>query len=720
CTFARPPLPINFASIPTAPQSGSSHTITFRTTVNANVVTGQMICNNASLTFAETQGAQVIGPACITVQAPTLGTPTKRAVDLGPGGTPQPADTMQFTITIPKSSSPAANGITFRDDMPNYLRMIPGSVVAPPGATVTAQATGGASGTGFVQVDSITIPANVPSVTVSFSAHIFTESEFNAAGVPSGQINGRQICNQGAVSAGFLMSPLQTDDPTTTPSPDATCFALTFVPRLGGDKVGAPQTGNVVPGQRIDYTVDLTNSGNRSETLTITDNLPPAVTGFVLDQTPASITPVTTTFQPPPAGANMTGLLTMTGVTLPPGLATQLKFHVFVDANAADGTIIQNAAAVTVAEDPTQNAIFRSGQLTVFARPDLSTMTKTVVNAAGGAVFRPGDPIRYTIAIPNTGNRDATSTVVRDVIDPSLTQVVPDAGGGFDAGTRTVTWSVGTIAVGATVTLHIDARIVAPLGNGTVVSNQAFATATQIPAPGTPSDDPATPALDDPTRFVVLSAPDFGATTKAVANTNGGPTFRPGDTVRYTINVRNARTEASTNTRVHDVVDGNLGSVTIVAGTGTFDTVTRTITWTLGPMAPGDSALLVLTAQIVTPLANGTVIANQAFVRSDQVPAPGTPSDDPATPAVDDPTRFTVTSRANLSTSTKILFDENGGAVQPNDFLTYTVTLRNSGDAPARNLVVTDVVDANLVMVTPQDGGSFDAATRTITWTLAA
>src|SRR5262249_14378129 len=151
------------------------------------------------------------------------------------------------------------------------------------------------------------------------------------------------------------------------------------------------------------YTVDLNNSGNRNETLTITDNLPPGVTGFVLDQTPASLTQVTTTFSPPPAGTNGTGLLVVSNVTLSPGLATQLKFHVSVDPNAADGTVIQNGAAVAVAEDPTQNTTFQSGQLTVRSRPDFSTMTKTVTNTSGATIFKPGDPIRYTIIVPNTG-----------------------------------------------------------------------------------------------------------------------------------------------------------------------------------------------------------------------------------------------------------------------------------------------------------------------------
>jgi uncharacterized repeat protein (TIGR01451 family) len=719
CTVVGNTLTVNFAQIQPSPVTGSSHTITFRATLDATVTVGQNLCDSATLTMTEVPTAQTIGPACVTIQPPQLGTPTKRVIDLGPGAQPQPGDTLQFTVALTKTSSPAANAITFRDDMPAFLRLIPGSVVAPLGATVTAQATGGANGTGFLQLDNVSIPASTPQVSVTFSAHVFTEAEFNAASVASGAINGKSICNQGSESAKFLPSPLLTDDPATSAASDPTCVKLLFAPVLGGSKVGAPASGQVQPGQRVDYTINLANTGNRNETLTLTDDLPLGVTGLVVDTPPISSTPIAQTISPPPAGANKTGQLVLSNVTVVPGASTQLKFHVTIDPAAADGTVVQNTVAVVVAEDATQNTTFKSGAVTVFARPVLA-MTKTVARTAGAGVFQPGDAIRYTITIPNNGNRPATQTVLRDTIDANLTAVVPDSAGTFDQATHAVTWNLGTVAVGATTTVHIDAKVVSPLANGTVVSNQAFATANEIAAPGTPSDDPTTAAPGDPTRFTVQSAPNFAGMQKTVANTThpGGPNA-PGDVLRYTINLHNAGTAISTNTRVVDVLDPNLTFVAITSGTGTFDAPSRTITWTLGSMAPGDSALLVATARIVSPLANGTVIPNQAFVRSDQVTPPGTPSDDPTTTAVNDPTVVTVTSSATLTTSAKTVLDENGGNAQPGDFLTYTVTLTNTGNSPARSVVVTDVVSPLLTAIAPQDGGVLNAATHTITWTLA-
>jgi len=54
------------------------------------------------------------------------------------------------------------------------------------------------------------------------------------------------------------------------------------------------------------------------------------------------------------------------------------------------------------------------------------------------------------------------------------------------------------------------------------------------------------------------------------------------------------------------------------------------------------------------------------------------------------------------------------------DVLTFTIHYGNTGNMDATGVVITDVVDTNLGDVTPQDGGSYDAETRTITWHIGA
>ena len=54
------------------------------------------------------------------------------------------------------------------------------------------------------------------------------------------------------------------------------------------------------------------------------------------------------------------------------------------------------------------------------------------------------------------------------------------------------------------------------------------------------------------------------------------------------------------------------------------------------------------------------------------------------------------------------------------DVLTFTIHYGNRGNMGATGVVITDVVDTNLRDVTPQDGGSYDAETRAITWNIGA
>jgi uncharacterized repeat protein (TIGR01451 family) len=140
----------------------------------------------------------------------------------------------------------------------------------------------------------------------------------------------------------------------------------------------------------------------------------------------------------------------------------------------------------------------------VYAASDLRASTKAVSSATAVT----GQLLTYSIVVKNAGAVAATNVVVADTVDTArLGNIVP-AQGGFLAGS-TITWSQAATpalaAVGPTpagdVTLTFTARVLAGVADGTVISNQAFLTSgTQT---GIPSDDPSTPALDDPTRVTI-------------------------------------------------------------------------------------------------------------------------------------------------------------------------------------------------------------------------
>jgi len=56
------------------------------------------------------------------------------------------------------------------------------------------------------------------------------------------------------------------------------------------------------------------------------------------------------------------------------------------------------------------------------------------------------------------------------------------------------------------------------------------------------------------------------------------------------------------------------------------------------------------------------------------------------------------------------------GSISPGEVLTYTIDYRNNGSGAATNFVITDTVDPSLTGVTVLNGGTFDSATKVVTW----
>lgn len=116
----------------------------------------------------------------------------------------------------------------------------------------------------------------------------------------------------------------------------------------------------------------------------------------------------------------------------------------------------------------------------------------------------PGDTVRYTVVLTNTGSQDASNVVFDDTPDSNTALVV----GSVTASTGTVTTGnasgdtqvgvdVGTLAIGASATIAfdvvVDSGIDPALG---MVSNQGTVTGTDL---SVQTDDPDLPGAADPT-----------------------------------------------------------------------------------------------------------------------------------------------------------------------------------------------------------------------------
>ena len=263
-----------------------------------------------------------------------------------------------------------------------------------------------------------------------------------------------------------------------------------------------------------------------------------------------------------PAGALR--LVAATGVSNASGLAFAADGTLLTASSGASGSEYRVAAANgTVVRTPAGGPHW-VGDLAgcSFPRPTL-TAAKSAVPASAA---RPGATIDYTIGVRNSGTVPAMDAVLRDEIPAHTSYVqgstrlngssVPDRAGSSPLGAGLPVNSpgaaAGMIAPGSVATVNFAVRVgaLSPTGLDRVV-NQGAVFFGGGPESGVPTDDPGTPAPDDPT-VVMLRA---GAPQLSVSKWADRSVARPGDRIRYTILVQNRGDASFTPARPARVVD---------------------------------------------------------------------------------------------------------------------------------------------------------------------
>ncbi|MGD9570800.1 MAG: hypothetical protein AB7V62_02795 [Thermoleophilia bacterium] len=349
------------------------------------------------------------------------------------------------------------------------------------------------------------------------------------------------------------------------------------------------------------------------------------------------------------------------------------------------------------------------------------TSTKTVTDVNGGQV-EPGDVLEYAIALQNTGLDAAVGVSLTDPIPANTTYEAGSlqvsggantgpktdaagddqaeaAGGGvtFRLGAGATAAAGGSLGIGESTEVRFRVRVGASTPAGTVIPNTATIDFTGATT-GMPFKDTTAPAT-----VTVVGAPRLGAAKTATlevdADRSGG--VSGGDTLRYSITVTNSGNQAATGVRLGDQLDPNTrlvnGSVTTTAGTvtagnGSGDTAVGVA---IGTLAPGASATIAFTAQVVNPLPPGTTrVLNQAVVDADGQPQVRT--DDPVTVLLGDATTVAIGGRP---AGARLAIDVRGPArARPLQVVRYCATVRNRSRVVARVLTIRVPVPAGTVV----------------------
>jgi large repetitive protein len=534
---------------------------------------------------------------------------------------PNVGDVVTFTVTATNAGPDTAPGVAVNDPLPAGLDFVSSSA---------------SRGTYSDSTGTWTIGAMAPgdTVTLSIDARVTTSGT---------KTNAAEVSASGA------------SDPDSTPGngdpgeDDRATASLT--PRLADlAVVKTVDNARANVGEQVTFTVTLRNLG------------PDTATNVVVDD-------------PLPAG------LSFVGATASQGNYDDTTGHWTVGTVAVGAieTLALTATVDTLGEITNTASVGASDVLdpNPANNTDTARIDQLVDLVVGKSVDHPaqdvGRDVVFTVTVRNDGPSAATGVVLHDALPAGLDHVSHTGDGTYVPGTGA--WTVGSLANGATATLHITATVTAPAP----VTNTASVVTVDQPQSRTDNDeDRAT--VTPPSADVAL--------TKVVSDA------RPalGEQTTWTVTVANNGPDAAADVVVTDILPAGLSFVSASASQGSYDAGTGA--WTVGAMAAGATQTLDLLTEI-TALGDRTNTATASATTYD--PDLGNNTDD----------AFLTTKLADIGVGKHV--DDPTPAV--GQVVTFAVTATNNGPDPARKVVLRDRLPAGVAYVSDDGAGAYDPGT---------
>jgi uncharacterized repeat protein (TIGR01451 family) len=601
--------------------AGSSSSVQLIVKVNSPLANGTLITNpGPSLDTSETAPATA-APITTTVgSAPSLGLTMTDSPDPVAAGA-----NLTYTIGYSNNGNANASGVQI--------------TAALPASTTFVSATGGGV-------------AGIGSVTWAIGA-------LNAGSSGSVQMVVRvasPLANGSTIGSGALTVACNQIATVTGPTIITT---VTSAPVLTISAVDAPDPVNA--GANLTYTLSYTNGGNA------------VATAVVLSDT----LPANTTFVSATGGGVASGnVVTWNLGTLGVGASGSAQMVVRVASPLANGTTISHA---TYSIDSAQTTPASGAQVTttVSSSPNLAI----ALAEAPDPVVAAGN-LTYTLSYSNTGNANATGTIVTDAL-PTNTSFVSATGGGTSSA-GTMTWSVGNLNAGSSGSVQLVVRVASPLADGTVITNGTGSIrSTQTAAVS------ATAVTTTVTSHPILTLTQADAPDPVSAGAN----------LTYTLSYGNAGSAAATAVVMTASIPVNTTFVS-AGGGGTLSG--GTVTWNLGTLAAGATGSATLVVKVTSPLASGTTINSGAPVIDCAETAPVSAA--------------TITTTVSSAPALAVSMTDAPDPVAAGASITYTIAYANSGNAQATGVVLSDPIPANTTFMSATNGGT--RAGSTVSWNL--
>ena len=374
-----------------------------------------------------------------------------------------------------------------------------------------------------------------------------------------------------------------------------------------------------------------------------------------------------------------------------------------INQQAIDAGGVTNTASATALSPKGESIAVTSNevQTTIASAPGIEVIKTATINDNGDADFGVGDVVQYTIEVKNTGNVTLEITV-EDVLKDNK---------GVDIALTSGTDKLSipsSIDPGTSETYTVYQLINQAIVDAGGLTNTATATGT-APDGGTVSDisddgdTGPTDTGDDPTITPITINPDIQVTKTATIVGDEDGFVGETDLIDYTIQVTNTGNVTLYNVDLTDTLtDGNGNSLSI-----------DTSAWVVRDIAPGETEIyeayyIIEQSAAESGSVSNTVTATATDPNGIQITVD---SDDPSTPAPNDPTVTEMDQIPSIEViKTEVVIDNNGdGKNGIGDTIEYTITVENTGNTDLTGLSFVDTFkDLNGDLIVLSSGPIYD------------
>ena len=337
---------------------------------------------------------------------------------------------------------------------------------------------------------------------------------------------------------------------------------------------------------------------------------------------------------------------------------------------------INNTADVNSDTMPANNSVDRNNSTSDTANLNVVIPALVVAKTDNPDPAAPGGPLEYTVTVTNQGTPDvdATGVVLTDELplEFQVILVTPSQGTCSPLVGQVLTCALGTIASGNDATITLTGTVDPNTADGSTLSNTAYVTSVEgnngNTGGETPDDNDDERAVEDTLVGRMIDV----AITKTVNDTSPNET----DLITYTLNVTNNGPSQATDVTVTDTIPAGLTFVRFVPTTLPCTFAAGTLTCTFPTLNAGQTSVIGIEATVDVGT-SGTTIDNTASVTANEAETDTTNNSDTATIGID-------------TVDLQVTKDVSDSTPNEGDTITYTITVRNNGPAPATGIEITD------------------------------